>query len=1783
MTTAKDSTDKVVEALRTAVKETERLRAQNQRLVSAATEPIAIVGMACRFPGGVASPEDLWRLVSAGGDAIAPIPADRGWDIGELAGGGDTTLLGGFLPEAADFDPGFFGISPREALAMDPQQRLLLETSWEAFERAGVAPASLRGSRTGVFVGTNGQDYAYLMVRSPAESTGEVGTGIAASAMSGRLSYTLGLEGPAVTVDTACSSSLVALHWAAQALRAGECTLALAGGVNVMSTPGALVEFSKQGGLASDGRCKAFADEADGTGWAEGVGMLLLERLSDARRNNHPVLAVVRGSAINQDGASNGFTAPSGPSQQRVIRAALANARLTENDVDAVEAHGTGTALGDPIEAQALLATYGRDRERPLLLGSVKSNFGHTQAAAGVAGVIKMVQAMRHGTLPRTLHARNRSSHVDWSAGSIELLTEEMPWPETGRPRRAAVSSFGISGTNAHTILEQAPETPAEESPVTGVVPWVVSGRTLPALRDQVARLVAQRGISNAADVAATLATGRTAHEHRLAVVGRDATELTAALSAWAAGDPAPGVVSDVAKTGKLAVVFTGQGSQRLGMGRDLYGRYPAFALAFDEVAAELDRHLPGSVRDVVWGTDAAALNGTNWSQPALFAVEVALYRLVESWGVHADLVAGHSLGEITAAHVSGVLTLTDASRLVAARAVLMGALPTGGAMLAVAATEHEVASLLTPAVSVAAVNGPMAVVVAGDEDAVELVALGAEERGWKHKRLTVSHAFHSPHMDPMLTEFADAIAGIEFGDPQIPLVSSVTGTVAEPVQIRDAAYWVAHVRRPVRFADGVRALLNAGATTFLELGPDATLCAMVQDTAPDPVTTIPVLRAGRDEETTVVTALASLFARGEHVAWNAFFAPFGPRPVDLPTYAFQRSRFWPEGGIGGDVASVGQSALGHALLGSAVELAGDGGVALTGRLSLATQPWLADHVILGRILFPGTGFAELALRAGDEVGADLVEELTLSVPLELPRHGAVAIQVRVGVPDDSGRRSVGVYSRDAEHAGDWLQHAAGTLGNGVSHVDTDFAAAWPPVGTEPVDLTGFYDGGDYGPAFQGLRAVWRRDGEAFAEVSLPANARGADRMGVHPALLDAVLHAVGWVESADGGRGVLPFSWEDVTLHRTGATTLRVRLSRAGHEAVGIEAVDGSGRPVVTVGKLVLRAPSAEDTARRPDWLFRVDWTPLDVRPVTGNFVMLGADGFPGATRHDTVDAALAARPDAVFAPVTGSTVLEATTWALALVQEWLADERAEDVPLVFVTDGATDGLNVAAAGVWGLVRTAQFENPDRFLLLDAPAQDWPLLAVAPELMAAGETQAVLDNGAVKVGRLARFAGEEKPVAWNPDGTVLITGGTGGLGAQFARHLVAEYGVRKLLLLSRRGPDASGATALEAELIAHGADVDIVACDVADRDALAAALKGRNVTAVLHTAGVLDDGVVTTLTPERLDGVLRPKVDAARNLHELTDDLDAFVLFSSVAGTLGSPGQANYSAANAALDALARQRRAGGQTALSLAWGPWAQDAGMTGALTEADIKRMADSGSAPLTVPQGLALFDAAVAMDEPVLVPLAVRPAARGGAPHSLLRNLVRTQRRRPSADAAPAVPVVDRLAGLDEQARSRFVLDLVRAEVASVLAHDSTDGIEDTREFRDLGMDSLTAVELRNRLATATGLRMSATLVFDYPTPAALADNLLSRLGGATAKGPQGPNLLAELDRLEAAFAGADPDPVTRAGITARLRGLTAQWTAVEESDGEAVAEKLESASTDEIFAFIDNELGRLNDR
>ncbi|QKV96503.1 SDR family NAD(P)-dependent oxidoreductase [Streptomyces sp. NA02950] len=1741
------------EKLRTYLKRASTdLRTVRRRLRDAEErerEPIAVVGMGCRLPGGVMSPEDLWRLLIDGVDAVSEFPTDRGWDLEALYDpdpdrpGTSYTRHGGFLRDAADFDAEFFGITPREALAMDPQQRLLLETSWEALERAGIDPARIRGREAGVFVGVMYNDYAARFARVPEHVEGYLANGSAGSVASGRIAYTLGLTGPALTVDTACSSSLVALHLACHSLRRGECSLALAGGATFMATPRTFIETSRQRALAPDGRCKAFAEAADGTGWGEGVGMVVVERLSDAQRLGHPVLAVIRGSAINQDGASNGLTAPHGPAQQTVITQALTNAGLTPADIHYVEAHGTGTTLGDPIEAQALHTTYGPHHtpHQPLHLGSLKTNIGHTQAAAGIAALIKTILAINHHTLPRTLHINHPTPHTNWTSQTIQLLTQPQPWPHPHQPHRAAISSFGVSGTNAHTIIEQAPPPPTTETPETTetpaptTTPCVLTAKTPTALTAQAHQLrthVTSHGDMTPLDIGYSLVTTRSAFEHRAVVVADDIEGFTEGLSALAEGVPSPRVLSGAVVPGGLGMVFSGQGAQRLGMGRELYARYPAFATALDAVLELLD----GSVREVLFGDDEEALHRTGFAQPALFSVEVALFRLLESWGVRPDVVTGHSVGELAAAHVAGVLSLADASAVVSARGRLMQALPAGGAMVAVRASEAEVASELPDGVGVAAVNGPRSVVLSGSEAAVVALADTWRSRGREVSRLRVSHAFHSPLMEPMLEEFRQAVAGIAVSPPQIAGVSTLTGRITAPEQWADPGHWVRHARQPVRFGDAVATMAEQGVRTFLEVGPGAALSALGQEVASEAVF-VPTLRDERPEPSALATALGQLHVRGVPVDWAAYYTGTGARRVDLPTYAFQRRRYWLDAPMAaGDVAAAGLGSADHPLLGAAVATADTEGFLFTARLSLATHPWLAGHAVFGTVLLPGTAFVELAVRAGDGVGCAVVEELTLESPLVLPQRGAVRLQLAVGAPEEEGRRRLSVYARAEEGDSDapWTRHASGVLGGDTTHRPSAMEM-WPPVDARAVDLEGFYerrkeDGFDYGPVFQGLRAVWRRGDEVFAEVALEDGTE-AGAFGLHPALLDAALHAIGLgaERAVDGAR--LPFAWSGVRLYASGARTARLRITPAGPDGVSLELADATGAPVASVASLVLRPVSAGQlTASDGVWesLFQVEWAPVTVS--AEGAASVGEFGDRAAV--DAVVADGGALPEAVVlrrsapASVEGADAVRASArWALDTVRWWLADERFAGARLALVTRGAVavspaeDVSDPAGSAVWGLVRSAQSENPGRLVLVDEDGEG-SSRAVLPSALASDEPQLAVRSGAVCAPRLARVPAPEGPADTPAVGSgldlgsdwVLVTGGTGGLGGLVARHLAEEHGARRLLLVSRRGETAPGAAELRTELRELGADVAVVACDVSERDAVAVLLARHPVSAVVHTAGVLDDGVLASLTPERVDAVLRPKADAAWHLHELTRDLglSAFVLFSSLSGTLGSPGQANYAAANAFLDALAWHRRALGLPAVSLAWGLWAQDGGMTGGLDEGDRRRMSRAGLAPLTPERGLALFDAAHRVDRAVLVPArldlpAAHREARVRPVPSLLRGLVRTAPRR-TVDQGGAVDdggsgFVRRLAALSPGERARTLLELVTGRAAAVAGHGPAGAVAAERTFREVGFDSLSALELRNQLSAATGLRLPPTLVFDHPTPGALARHLDEEIVGA----------------------------------------------------------------------------------
>ncbi|KUJ43760.1 polyketide synthase [Streptomyces albus subsp. albus] len=2202
------SEEKLVEYLRRVTTELHETRLRLSELSDGRHEPVAVVGMACRFPGGVRSPEELWEFVRSGGDAIGDFPTDRGWDLDGLfhpdPGHYGTSYVrqGGFLYDVDRFDAAFFGISPREALAMDPQQRLLLELSWELLERAGIDPESLRDSPTGVYVGVSNEDYISGMPRIPEGFEGFATTGGLTSVVSGRVAYALGLRGPAVTLDTACSASMVAIHLAAQGLRQGECALALAGGVTVLSTPVMFTEFCRQRGLAPDGRCKPFAAAADGTGFSEGVGLVLLERLSDAQRNGHRVLAVVRGSAINQDGASNGLTAPNDAAQEEVIRRALASAGLSGAEVDMVEAHGTGTRLGDPIEAEALIATYGRDRpaDRPLWLGSIKSNIGHTHAAAGVAGVINTVMALRCGKLAGTLNIDEPTPHVDWSGGAVRLLTEPRDWPRTGGPRRAAVSSFGVSGTNAHLILEQAPK-PAAEQPAAaperptasgGVLPWLLSARTEAALRAQAERLGAFLSRDGAADdpwdVGWSLATSRSAFERRAVLLGRELPDFGAGLAELAADEPGPAVVRGTAAAGDTGpvLVFPGQGSQWARMGRELLDASPVFATRIAECEQALAPYLDWSLTEVLRDTQGAPdLARVDVVQPVLWAVMVSLAAVWAAYGVVPEAVVGHSQGEIAAACVTGALSLADGARVVALRARALRALSGHGAMASLGCGAEQAAALAgahAPEVVVAALNGPSATVVSGPPEQVAQVVAAAEADGLRARTIEVDYASHGPQVDRIAGELADLLAGVSAVDTGIGFYSTVTGERMDTAGL-DADYWFANLRRPVRFTQAMAALLDAGHRVFIEASAHPVLTVAMQEcveAAGVTATTVGTLRRGEGGPGRLCRALAEAHAAGVAVDWRAWF-PNDPSPrlVPLPVYPFQRERYWLPTGAPtvGDIATVGLNSLEHPLLPAAVGLA-DGGLVLTGRLpETARAGWLAEHTVAEVALLPGAVLLEWVLRAADQADGAAVEELALQVPVVLPATGGLRVQVVVGAAGADGRRTVRVYTRPeggTDPADAWVCHAGGTLRPGTAGTAPQgLTGPWPPVDARPVEVEGFYRraeaaGYGYGPAYRGLCAVWRHGEDTLAEVELPpeaAEGTGAGRFGIHPALLDAALQPVllaGRLDTSPGGAVLLPFTWSGVSLWADGAARVRVRLSPR-PDGLRMLVADPAGAPVLSADAVVLRETSAQQLrlaggAHGAHGLFSVEWAPAPLPRVAAEsstaaeegWAVLG-DGVPesvAAPRYPD----LAALPSGSRAPSVVVTAVRAgaengggpsdralavVREVLALAQGWLAGPVPAEARLLVLTQGAVPAADLAeadagperpdtaAAAVWGLLRSAQSENPDRFVLLDldasgdcsaaalrqAVAADEPQLAlrsgrllvprlvradagqgltappgerawclraggttvddlaavphpraarplapgevriavraagvnfrdvliavgmypddaasvgsegagtvvevsegvvglavgdrvmglfeeafgplavadarmVAPvpdgwgfreaaaapvafltawyalvdlaglrsgqtvlvhaatggvgmaavqvarhlgaevyataspgkhrvlermgidrahrassrdldfepafraatggrgvdvvlnslageftdaslrslarggRLVEMGKTDPrdpariarehsvayrafdlIADAGPERIGRLLGVLGElfaagalrplpvrarplglagrvlrelsqarhtgklvlDVPPAPVPYGTVLVTGGTGTLGALVAEHLVRSGQTGRLLLLSRRGLESPGAAELAARLTALGAGVRIEAVDAGDAAALAKAVAGIDpahpLTGVVHAAGVLDDAMLAAQNPGRLARVWSAKAAAAAHLHAVTAGmpLGMFVLFSSFAATLGTPGQANYAAANAFCDALAAARRAQGLPGTSVSWGLWAATSGLTGRLAEADLARIGRLGITATGTEQGLALFDAAQRHPRPALLALNLDTRALAAQPPGTLPAPLRAlaaaasgqSAARPSA-AAGGRPAdwAGRLSGLAPAEQQRLLLTLVRGHAATVLGHADPGTVPPDAAFKDLGFDSLTAVELRNRIAAATGLRLPATLVFDYPEAAALAEHLRRRLvpdgEAAASRDAYGPLLdqLAGLDQTLAALAGSAAGSGDPGAVTARLESLLARWKAAHAAVREAgAAERLRAASTDQVLDFIDNELG-----
>jgi acyl transferase domain-containing protein/acyl carrier protein len=1574
----------------------------------------------------------------------------------------------------AGFDAAFFGISPREALAMDPQQRLALEVTWEALEHAGINPLNLRGSDTAVFTGANQQQYGPALHESPHDVAGHRLTGTAGSVISGRVAYLLGLSGAAVTVDTACSSSLVAIHLACQALRQRETSLALAGGVTVLSTPGTIIEFDRLGGLAPDGRCKSFAATANGTGLAEGAGVLVLERLSDARRSGHRVWGLLRGSAVNQDGLSNGLSAPSGPAQQRVIQQALISAGLSARDVDVVEAHGTGTALGDPIEANAVLATYGRDRPQGdvLWLGSLKSNIGHAQAAAGVAGVIKMVMAMDRGTLPRTLHADRPTPHVDWSAGTVQLLSTAQPWPSgPDRLRRAAVSSFGISGTNAHVILEQAaPESQTQPTEPTRAV-WLLSGRSGQALRAQAERLrahVRQHPDLTDADLACSLAVTRASWEHRAGLLGRNRVELLDQLDALAADRDHPGLLRGVARAGGLAFLFSGQGSQRSGMGAESDRAFPVFRQALQAVCAELDPLLGLSLRSLMFSTaDGEKLNRTEFAQPALFALQVAQFWLLSSWGLHPEVLVGHSVGEVAAAHVSGVLSLSDAARLVAARGKLMQALPDGGAMIAVQADADTVRALLhghSDRAAIAAVNGARSVVLSGPEQVVTNLAAQLHAQGHRWRRLAVSHAFHSPLLEPMLDQLHAVASNLNFRPARIPIISTLTG---QPDGLDTPRYWVRQARETVRFAEAIHTTVRRLAvTTLLEIGPDATLSTLVRMEEPDGVLALSTSRADRAEPDTLVEAAARLHVHGRSPLWHEVLPG---RRAPLPTYAFQHERFW---------------------MGTA-----DEPPSTTVVMSSNRQRWLTDHVVGGTILLPGTEFLRLALNAAASAGYPHVAELVLREPLDLSGGRQVTLRIRIG-PASGHNRPLWIDSQP-ESGGRWTCHAEGTLSQ-QEHASV--VAGWSTQDADRLDISRHYwdcarRGIDFGPTFQGLAGVWR-DGEyLLSETTAVPDTQEAP---FHPATLDAALQAL--LVGADGPPP-LPLAWSGVRLHRSAPGALRARISRTDPNTVGVAVFDEQGRLALTVAALTLRPAKTGRQVNQPE-LARLVWRPTDPGPVVPDtHILLGEahPALPDALTHPTLESFLdhVARtpaPDTVVVHLASPTTAAAAELPAAIrhtardhlqvLSSLLTHPHLTNTHLTLLThDASADDPDLTAATIRGLWRSASTEHPDRITLLDTD-DDAATHAALPYALSIRQHDLRLDHGIPHVPARQAVSGDPTRVPLDSEGTVLITGGTGALGALLARHFATRYGVKHLVLTSRRGLAAPGAPQLRAELGAT-----ITAHDLTDPEQVADLLAGipaeQPLTAIVHAAGTVRDATITGLTPDHLDTVLRPKIDAAWHLHQQTQhmNLSLFCLYSSLAGVLGTAGQGNYAAGNAFLAALARHRSSQGRTGLAIAWGWW-DNTGLTAQLTSIDRHRFRGHGLMPMSADEGLAMFDAAISQSEPLVI------AARFGTePSSPATNR--------AADTASRLHA--RLASQPDAAE-RTLIDLVRGHVAMALGYPNAEPVAEDAEFVTLGMDSLTAVELRNALSAATGLSLPLRELLQHATSRDVAGYLRAELDG-----------------------------------------------------------------------------------
>ena len=1803
-------------------------------------EPIAIIGMGCRFPGGCNDPETFWRFLRKGGDAITEVPLDR-WDVETLydpnpdASGKMSTRWGGFLDNVDRFDADFFGISPREAIGMDPQQRLVMEVSWEALENAGQAPDKLAGSQTGVFIGISGSDYGRLLFEDSACLNLYSGTGSSTSIVANRVSYFLGLRGPSIAVDTACSSSLVSVHLACQSLHNRECNLALAGGVNLILSPEMTIIFSKARLMAPDGHCKTFDAAADGYVRSEGCGIVALKRYSDAIRNNDNILALLLGTAVNQDGHSNGLTVPNGLAQQAVIREALANAGVEPCHVSYIETHGTGTSVGDPIEVQALGAVLSKNRseDHSLIIGSVKTNIGHLEQAAGIAGLIKVILSLQHDEIPPHLYFKKINPLISLQDIPATIPVERTPWPSGERQRIAGVSGFSFGGANAHLVLEEAPALhPTDKDIERPLHLMTLSAQSENALKELARRyetFLETHPDNSLADICFTANVGRADFPYRLAVSADSTQQLREWMRAFTTGSGPSKLVSGHVKGGnhsKVAFLFTGQGSQYVGMGQQLYYTQPTFRKALDRCAEILKSHLDRPLLSVIFGEegDSSVLNETAYTQPALFALEYALAEMWRSWGIEPSIVMGHSVGEYVAACVAGVFSLEDGLKLIAARGRLIQDLPQEGEMSAIFAGEERVAAAIAPyvnEVSIAAINGPENVVITGVRKSVRKILDELASEGIMAIQLKVSHAFHSPLMEPMLSPFEKIAAEVKYSAPRIAVISNITGRLVENNEVCEASYWRRHVREPVRFVAGMETLHEQGCELFVEIGPSPVLSGMGSKCLREGTAVwLPSLRRGRGDWKQALESLAELYVRGVDVNWSGFDQDYSRRRVPLPTYPFQRERYWIEVSDHEKIKSPlfregKQSAPIHSLLGCRLHTPLKE-ILFESQFS-ADSNFFDEHRVHGFAVVSGSTFLEMAMAAFADYsgkGTFCVEDMMVQEALYIPEDKVRTVQLILS-PEAFGISSFHIFStgqNEDEQQTPWTEHVAGKI-----HVGQTDSPLFPLDHVLPEEVKarcieevsaqefyqGIWEGGlQLGHQFRWIDKIWRRDGEALAEMRFPAAGEEFGSNQIHPGLIDSCTQLL---------FACLPFE-KDSTYMFLGYDNFRFygrakdrlwchMVLRAGDAKSEMASGDyrlfnESGQVAAeAVGVHLKRAPieallrSIGENHNR--WLYEIEWKPKtriespeqvaeQIPQGQHSMWLIFSDNegvgttlarlleergeicvlvFPGSAYeiskegYYTVDPAQPDDFQKLFGQVFGSEklpcrgvvhlwslntkaseetsrdILEADQAlscgsALYLLQELVKTKSSPLPRLWLVTRGAqpvgseSAPLNVAQAPLWGLGKVIALEHAELWgglVDLDTNSSENEVLSLLDEILKPdGEDHLAFRQGQRYIARLLPrrvMETQEKPLRFQSDATYLITGGLGNLGLEIARWMV-KRGARHLVLIGRKGASDTAVQELS-DLEKADAQIMIVEGDVSDQRRLAGVLDKipesmPPLRGIFHLAGLLDDGMLHQQDWQRFARVMAPKVAGAWNLHVLTKNmpLDFFVLFSSVVSLVGSPGQGNYAAANAFMDALAHHRRLQGQPALSINWGPWA-NSGMAAALGSIDKRRWTTGGVTLIAPSQGVEVLEQLLQQG---LVQIGVIPVKwpqfiqhfLGSSKQPLLSELDRGARIQLVSEDDHSLTeqseLLRRIEEASQNERTNLVIDHIRDHVVEVLWLDSSKPLDLQRPLMELGLDSLMVIELRNRLRANLGVDLPLTDFLHNPTIVQLAELVLSQL-------------------------------------------------------------------------------------